>query len=335
MNSPEFDSQRATGMRRQAAQDFQRHMRRRAVIMWLVIMALSALCTIAGQRWTLRTDPQERLLYAVIYFLSVQSMVLLSLWYWIGPRITLLLKEMKLLRIDLARDSAEGPGGASESLLDVLTKRQFSRWMVLAASIITIMATSLLVTVFLPPKRVSPCEFQEYYTLGDGESAESLVEAKSLWPGIFPMSEIPNFCDADVLEIEKGPQGLVFPGKCWDVQGRELPVEVRLTNDGKSYEFKVKLFEPTMPGDNFVSKSQMRLAHFVKKEGDAWRVHVRSEFGSIETRYKYVFKMPKNSQLVEGHPDCDVGDGEARYAVFQGVLKGHQPLEISFTYKIN
>ena len=335
MNSPEFDSQRATDMRRQAAQDFQRHMRRRAIIVWLVIMALATLCAIAGQRWTLRSDPQERLLYAVIYFLSVQSMVLVSLWYWIGPRITLLLKEMKLLRIDLARDSAEGPGGASESLLDVLTKRHFSRWTVLAASIATIMGTSLLVTVLLPPKRVTPCEIQEYYTLGDGESAGSMGEGRAPWRGSFPKSEMSTYCDADVLEVEKGPQGLVFPGKWWDAQGRELPVEVRLTDDGKSYEFKAKLLDPIMPGDNFVLRSQMRLAHFIKKEGDAWRVHVRSAFGMIDTRYKYVFKMPKNSQLVEGHPDCDLGDGEARYAIFQGTLKNGQPLELSFTYKIN
>ena len=150
---------------------------------------------------------------------------------------------------------------------------------------------------------------------------------------MFPTSEIITYCDAECLAVQEGPQGLVYPGKMTDEQGRELSVETRLVNDGKSYQFTIHLPGQILPGQVFTLREHLTLAHFVKKEGDAWRVRTRSNWGAPEARYTFVYKMPKDASIVDGHPDDVCEQDDAKYLRYEATRQDGKSFEFSFAYK--
>ncbi len=334
MNRPELDKQRITEIRRQATGDFRREMRFRAIKHWLLYLVMTVFSAFVYVRWQFQTDPQQRLLYAIVCFLSFQSLMLLGLWLWLFPRVLLLLKEIKLLRIDIDRDSLEQGSGSSDSLVDVLQPSGFPRRKVMLVIVGVVAAASAqLALKFPPPPPLPAAEIRNFITLGDGESAESVSETKAPWNGMFPTSEIITYCDADCLSVQEGPQGLIYPGKMTDDKGRELPIDTRLVNDGKSYQFTIHLPEQILPGQVYVLREQMTLAHFVKKEGDAWKVWMRSNWGAPVAQYTFVYKMPKDASIVDGHPDQECQDDAAKYALYKAVRRDGKSFEFSFNYK--
>lgn len=336
MNRPELDKQRTTEIRRQATGDFRREMRFRAIKLWLLYLALTVLCAFVYARWQLQTDPQQWLLYAIVCLIFLQSMVSVSFSLWLYPRVLLLLKEIKLLRIDIGRDSLEAGSGSSDSLVDVLQPAGFPRRKVMLGVVAVLAMVSMQVAFrFPPPPPALPAaEIRNFITLGDGESAESVSETKAPWDGMFPTSDIVTYCDAECLAVQEGPQGLIYPGKITDDKGRELPVETRLVNDGKSYQFTIHLPEQILPGQVYVLREQMTQAHFVKKEGDAWKVRMRSNWGAPEARYTFVYKMPKNASIVDGHPDSECQDDTAKYARYKATRRDGKSFEFCFNYKV-
>ncbi len=335
MNRPELDKQRITDIRRRATGDFRREMRFRAVKLWLLYLALTVLCAFVYARWQLQTDPQQWLLYAIVCLLFLQSLMSVGLWLWLLPRVLLLLKEMKLLRIDIDRDSLEAGSGASDSLVDVLQPSGFPGRKVMLAVVCVVAVVSVQAALRFPPPPPPPAgEIQNFITLGDSESAESVSEIKVPWSGMFPTSEITTYCDAERLAVQEGPEGLIYPGKITDDKGRELPVETHLVNDGKSYQFTVHLPEQILPGQIFTLRERLTLARFAKKEGDAWKVRMRANWGAPEARYTFVYKMPKDASIVDGRPNQECRDDTARYALYKAVRRDGTPFEFSFAYKV-
>ena len=335
MNRPDLNNERMSEIRRRATSDFRREVRLRAVRLYLLFVALAVCGGSMYTRWILQTDPQEKLLYAILFLLCFQGVVLVGIWLWLNPRVMLLLKEMKLLRLDIDRDSLEQGAGSSDSLVDVLQNPALPWWAGKAGLVVVLIAASLLaIRIFPPPSPLPAGEIQNYITLGDSESAESISETKMPWNGMFPTSEITTYCDAECLAVQEGPQGLIYPGKITDDKGRELPVETRLVNDGKSYQFTIHMPEQVLPGQVYVLREQLTLAHFVKKEGDAWKVRMRANWGAPEARYTFVYKMPKEGSIVDGKPDYECQDNSAKYARYEGTRKNGESFEFSFKYKV-
>ncbi len=334
MNSPELGRQRINEIRRLAINDFRREVRLRAVRLYLLFIPLAVCGGLMYTRWILQTDPQEKLLYAILFLLSFQGVMLVGVWLWLNPRVMLLLKEMKLLRLDVDRDSLEQGAGPSDSLVDVLQNPAIPQWAGKGGLVVALVAASLLaVRIFPPPSPLPAAEIRNFITLGDGESVESVSETKAPWNGMFPTSEIITYCDAECLAVQEGPQGPIYPGKITDDKGHELPVDTRMVNDGKSYEFTIHLPEQILPGQVYVLRERLTLAHFVKKEGDAWKVRTRANWGAPEAQYTFVYKMPKDASLVDGHPDSERQDDTAKYAVYKAVRRDGESFEFSFTYR--
>lgn len=331
MNTNPSDNARVSYLRRQAVANFRRSMRLRALLLWVIVMGVGTVCCITGQRYFTRGIGEERLLYAIIYFLSIQVGILFSLWYWLSPRVMLLLKEVKLIRVDLARDSGEGAAGASESLVDLLKGRPFNRWLVLGVSLATILLVSAAATWFMPP---IVDVVSAYARLSDDGAADIFTELKGTYTGQFPTSELHDNSDKDMYDIQPDGGTLRYPGKRWDGAGHDLPVEVRLDPTGTAYLFTTQFPAPIYPGDRIVMRDHVQVPHFLKKDGDAWRVRIQTTDGDIHRQYRYVIELPKGAQLLDPKPGGASTCNGVTTVTYVGGYRPGSPVRCEFTYRL-
>jgi len=104
-NMPEngrFDAEKANRLRHQAMKAFRGRMKRvdRVFYIWLVVFLLGVVYSL-GQ-FVRSADTHGQMLWAVAFLMFFETTILIKLWYWIVNNKIGLLKEVKMLRMDLA-----------------------------------------------------------------------------------------------------------------------------------------------------------------------------------------------------------------------------------------
>jgi hypothetical protein len=111
---PGFDPEKAARLRSQALDTFQSKNRLILRMTWAYLVLCLWLAYAIIRLFFASTDTQSWILYGVLFLVMIEATILIRLWYWIANSKLATLREIKLLRMDLALQK-----GSMETLEEV------------------------------------------------------------------------------------------------------------------------------------------------------------------------------------------------------------------------
>ena len=109
-----FDPEKAARLRAQALDTFQAKNRLILRMTWAYLLLCLWLAYACIRLFFASTDTQSWILYGVLFLVMIEGTILIRLWYWIANTKLANLREIKLLRMDLALQK-----GSMETLEEV------------------------------------------------------------------------------------------------------------------------------------------------------------------------------------------------------------------------
>jgi len=301
----QFDSGKAARLRTQAVDAFQAQARKIARYMyaWLLVCILfAALCM---QLFFRSTDVQSWILYAVVFLVMFESTVLVKLWYWVVNSKLGILREVKLLRLDLA--AQKGSMDALEEMARVeepFRPKCLSKWESRAWRA-AIIAGALLIGVIIGTRGQGGCilrapsihDIRGTVTL----NADGMGQGQGEWEmqnrGFAPLTEFPLCNGGAVTETKLIPAS---ESPYTDGLGRKLAV--RREPAGVNHRDVIQFVEPVAPLARFTLRFPGPGQVYATREGDVWTVKQTLGPSSIRTRYNYTIMLPAGADIVSAEP---------------------------------
>ena len=107
-----FDASKASELRKKAIGKFEAALKKIARTAMGYVLVLSPLAVFCAVRSLTAPDTQDMLLYAIVFVVALEKMLMVRLWYWVTNNKISVLKEVKLLRMEMhgAPPAGEYPG---------------------------------------------------------------------------------------------------------------------------------------------------------------------------------------------------------------------------------
>jgi len=295
-----FDPQRASQLRAQALDRFQAQARKlsRHAFVWLLICMVFACFTML--LFTSSTDVKSWIFYAVLFLVMIESTIL-KLWYWVVSSKLAVLRQVKLLRMDLALQR-----GATETLEELaafespLQPMGLSKWerriwraavMALAIVLGVVVATSQGNLRFLLPA-LSVSSLRNTVTLNADGSAQQQLEWEMQNRSLAPLTEFPLSNGGSVSQTTLIPAS---DSPYSDALGRKLAV--RREPAGPNHRDMIQFVEPVRPFARFTLKSSSLGPWHTRatRDGDVWTVGATLGPSSSKVRYAQTIVLPPAS----------------------------------------
>ena len=288
-----FDPQRAKELKQKALAKLNTKMRWVGRITFIVLCLETWILLFAFYHFMQVSDTKLLLLYAFVMLVCFESTILMKLWYWVMNDKISVLKELKLLRLELPRgdavsvlEDADKPRGWLRSLR--WAERIFW-WGLLIAGIVAIDVVKIR---DIPP--------QWHFRPGDTLTRQACVTLA------------PDGSASVVTDVSCQYEGFArrtgftahFP-KSWSVRwidsgGQELSAAATPVDDETRYD--VLLDKPVYPGQRYSYVSIADYPNAAEREGDVWTYSTHKTYDYGTNEYVETVVLPNGARIVSATP---------------------------------
>ena len=291
-----LDPEKARQIRDQATGQFARALRKmeRTMCGWLV--GLNLIAAIAFLNFFQSPSTKWQLLYAIMVLIMVEGTVLMKLWYWSINSRTVLLKEIRLLRLGVA-DDTETMARAPMSM--ALSRRERSTWMFFCLAPWAVFVF-LMISGGNEGGTTASRTIQRIVINADGSGSRVMYASH-------PVRTMQPAMD---FSIYYGKAATGITPKWFDAQGREL--ERTITEEGSNLRYWIHLFEPVMPGQWLSYRCEEAWQTIATRDKDGWLYHISSYAKGTTTEFIGTITLPEGAIVESVTPKPDeqsVADG--------------------------
>lgn len=280
-----------------------------------------------------RDDTKSLIFYGTVLLVAALITVLVRMWYWIFSNKLGILKELKMLRLDLmARGSetrhttASGTGTVTAPIRvrSSITWTEHVLWFLLSTGVIVVIA-------FSAGSFSSPDTVMRTYTQLQEHGAVTSSELTSHNMGPSPVTSIPDSCSVpttgplatwvDPASPAAREPAVVTMG-FRDEHGTPLPyiIDAKAQAPGApckyQYLFRISMPKPIWPGEKWTLRSEGKMKEdpvFLFREGDVWNYRIGCQYGGGLSEYHTFVTLPKGAEIVSVEPkprrECQTYDG--------------------------
>ncbi len=316
-------SEREESLREVASSEYSGRVRFAERIYWAYAIVCVALGVSAYHSFAQSFDVKTLLICAVVLLVVYETTVLLKLWFAIARMKMDVLKDVKLLRLEVAQmATAVGVENPSEPPVKYEPMRGVSGWerkLWLAACIAAAIAISTW-SQEVEPRRTSLSAKSRVTLAADGSASVVTDVTKS--HSMF--SERTFSYHAPTQHVLR-----------WiDSQGHELSVDVRPQGTHNRYDVEVT--------KGAVSEGQVRYTRIgtipqaACEDGDVWTYEANTEYGHECNEFTETVVLPMGAELLSTNPapTVQLDEGGRTAARFQGTRDKNEKFIYSVRYKL-
>lgn len=288
-----FDPRRAKQLKQNAVAALNTKMRWVGRITFIFLCLDVWILLFAFYHFLQVSDTKLLIMYAFIMLVCFESTILMKLWYWVMNDKISVLKELKLLRLELPRDDAasvledaDKPGGWLRSLR--WAERVFW-WGLFVAGMV---AVGVVKSHDVPPQWDFPqggtLTRQACVTLAPDGGASVVTDVSCQYEGSVRRTGF-----------------MVHLPRSWSVrwvdsEGRELPATATPVNDHHRYD--VGLNKPVYPGQRYSYVSTADVPNAAEPDGEVWTYATDQTYGCGTNEYVETVVLPEGAQIVSATP---------------------------------
>jgi len=286
-----FDPGKAKNAAKAASETFSTQLRRVERITWGYVIFFAALIAFSVIRFWHASSVRDQLMYLGLFLLAVGGQTLIKLWYWVVNNKLAVLKEMKLLRLDMQTVSGfgEATGPAAEKTAMEPRTRESIAWLAVAV-VVAVAAVSLA----MPMTKLHPDMILKNYVSLETDGGADV--AGRMWFKYQGPVAMPSF---DLY-------GQLQPAatKWFDARGREMNVTF---HSGEGWQKRtIHMVEPLLPGDEFNARIVADYDSMAVRDGDLWVMKMsQSKWGFRNNRFEDTVLLPAGAELVSAEPKPD------------------------------
>lgn len=288
-----FDPERARQLKQKAVAKLNTKMRWVGRITFIFLCLDVWILLFAFYHFLQVSDTKLLLLYAFVMLVCFESTILMKLWYWVMNDKISVLKELKLLRLELPRDDAasvledaDKPRGWLRSLR--WAERVFWYGLFVAG----IVAVGFVKSHDVPSEWDFPprgtLTRQACVTLAPDGRASVVTDVSCQYEGSGRRT------------------GFSFPApRSWSVRwidscGQELSATATPVNDQHCYY--VRLNKPVYPGERYSYVSMADVPNAAQREGDVWTYSTGQTYHYGTNEYVDTVVLPEGAEIVSATP---------------------------------
>lgn len=315
---PAFDPEKAARLRTQAQEVFTRKFKKveRYLCIWMTL--LMAVAGVSAWNFGRSTNLKYALLYGIVLLVAIEGSVLIRLWYWIVNNKLSVLREIKLLRLDLNLSPAGWPTleglGEKPERRPGLSSTERAFWQVVILALALFLGAGLGSS--WPAGEQSRMSSRRTVTVEPGGQARVETEYSFVNLHSQAISEFSIFTGGTVAGTR-----FLAPAESGVTDGVGRPLPVRLEPaGGANHRLVIGLHAPVAPGERFT----LRLTDSVRAtvEAGVWTVGVAQNWGYQQNHYEETIILPAGAQVISTEPAAEAQ--ETREGRPQVRFKGEQ-----------
>lgn len=298
-----FDADRATRMRAQAQDAFLARYRKIERITWVYLLGCLIVAWWCVRQFLAADDVRSWILWGVIFILAFETTVLIKLWYWVVNTKLGVLREVKLLRMDLA--AQKGSLEALEAIARVesptkvpgVSKWERAAWFGALIAVGVFFGVGIGRQVDRHYRATGQLTSERTITLGaDGEAR---IEATY---------DLANTTSRALNEFTIYSGGIIT-NTAWipaaespwsDGQQRKLAVRREPDPHGHNRRDVIQLLDPVPPGQSF--KLNTTFTSAARREDGVWVFTQDQNWGYHRNFYRDTVVLPPGAELISAEP---------------------------------
>lgn len=296
-----FDAGRAAGLRTRALDAFKGQMIKIERIMLLFLLISVMMFAVGAYVFACNQSVKVLLAAGILILIGYESTVLIKLWYWIVNNKVGVLKEIKLLRIDLATagfseaDAAISSAEQSPWIGRGMFIPRWERWLWMLAIIGVAGFAGEVLALSVA-----------HEATGSGSGSMLSERTVTLDPAGQARMETVYILENTTSKPLKSftvyhggtlPQKRTIPAAESTVEdGKGRKLEVDQIPDGQNYQNVVKFIEPVAPGERYTLK-WTDLDHAVRK-GTVWTFTMEQNWGYKTNHYIDTLALPPGAEVL-------------------------------------
>jgi hypothetical protein len=330
-NMPETgrpDPERVRGLQRAVLEGFDRKMRRSERIFYVYFVLQLFFAMLSALAFFRTNEIKMEIFYGLIFLACFEGTILIKLWYWITNNKVGVLKEIRLLRLDLMAAGMTPPGREEEFASPPELRRsrlpKKERWL----------WTLLVVVVALG---IGESQYMNYWWSRWRETESHHTRIIRLQPdGMGQMTSIETMLNTSPVTLSE--INWLYSGKdcpiiaIRDGWGRKLPMRSEPAEENLRYF--VKLIDPVPSGKPFTLETQNNVLLAIKQD-DAWTFNMASDWGAKKNIYQDTVVLPPGAEVIsaEPRPARIEQEGNSPVLHFEGTTKAGEKWRYTIRYR--
>ncbi|MHB8900785.1 MAG: DUF6768 family protein [Thermoguttaceae bacterium] len=318
-------SQRETSLREGASADYSARLRWAERIYWSYAIVCVAIGVSALNYFTLSFDTKTLVGCAVLMLVVYETTVLLKLWFATATMKMSVLKDVKLLRLEVARlATAVGVESPAEPPVKYEPLRGAPPWerrLWLAAVVLVAMITSSGSIHWLTTGRDRLTD-DTLVTLADDGTATSVTEMAHTYNSVYQPKDFPYFAPKD------------WKIRFVDAEGHDMPVAV--TPEKTHNRHQVTLTDGIYKDGKMRYTRISEAPHSATLADGVWTFKNDVMYSKAQNQFNVTVCLPSGAELVSAEPEPTLQfDQDGRNAVrFQGSRSRNERFAYSVKYKL-
>ncbi len=321
-------SQREQSLREVASTEYSGHLRSAERIYWVYALACVSMGVSAINFFARSFDVKTLIGSAVVMLVLYETTVLMKLWFATAAMKMSVLKDMKLLRLEVARlATAVGVEEPSEPPVKYQPMRGASRlerrlW--IAACVIVAIAVSSWTSLAWHLGGGGDSSTDTLVTLAADGSAEKQTETEKQYSSYYRPSGFSLYAPKD------------WNVRLLDPMGQEMPIEVAVTDTQHRHDVT---FTDSVFVDGKVRYTQIsEIPKAANLKGGVWTYHEGLRHVGGKRDFSIKILLPPDAKLLSAEPTADVdvevdGDGRTRLR-FQGTAIDDKQYIFTIRYEL-
>jgi hypothetical protein len=288
-----FDPARGQELKQQAVAALNAKMRRVGRITFIFLCIDVWVLLFAFYHYVQVSDTKLLILYALVMLACFESTILVKLWYWVMNDKFSVLKELKLLRLEMPRGEAASMLEDTDRPADRLRSLRWAErvfwWGLLVAGCV---AVSAVKSHDLPPEwdlsQQGTLTRQACVALAPDGRASVVTDVSCQYEGAVVHTRFTSHAP-----------------KSWNVRwtdsfGEPLSATAKPVNDLHRYE--VCLNKPVYPGETYSYVSLAECPNAAQRDGDVWTYSSDQTYSYGTNEYIEMVKLPEGAEIVSATP---------------------------------
>jgi hypothetical protein len=298
-----FDADKAARLRAQAQDTFLAKNRKIVRMTWGYLLFCMILAWLCIRNFLATSDVQSWVLYGVLFVVIIEGTILVRLWYWVVNSKLAILREIKMLRMDLALQR-----GLMEALEDVarvespwlhhgITKWESYAWRAAVIAVAVLIGAGI-------------AEFSGRHVSGSGQmtSDRKVTLGMDGTAQVETTYELANTTSRSLKEFSVYSDGVIAETQLipaaeslWtDGQNRKLAVRREPGSNGSNHRDVIQMIEPVPPGRPF--RVSTAFTDAARRENGIWVVTLEQDWAYRRNYYRDTVVLPPGAQFVSAEP---------------------------------
>ncbi|HOW63902.1 MAG TPA: hypothetical protein P5186_00745 [Candidatus Paceibacterota bacterium] len=298
-----FDAERAARLRTQAQDAFLARYRKIERITWIYLLGCLLVAWGCVRQFLAADDVRSWIVWSVLFILAFETTVLMKLWYWVVNTKLAVLREIKLLRLDLALQR-----GAAEVLDDIARVESPAKAPGLSKGERYAWLGGLILVSLVCGIGVGRQVDRHYRAAGQMTAERVITVAADGAARVEATYELANTTSRALKDFTIYSGGAIIntqsiPAEAspWtDGQGRKLAVRREPDPRGPNRRDVIQLLDPVPPGQRF--KLSNIFAVSARRENGDWVLALDQNWGYRRNFYRDTLVLPPGAELVSAEP---------------------------------